>query len=162
MKSRFLVIVVLMVLARAVSAQELPIVPVDRGRINGTWNLRIQWITCDDRMPQLLPTPALISFGGGGVVTELDSSIWCDIGHCTSLGVWRHIAGRRYASTYKRPRLNSDTGDSIGSTIVVSSILHRTDDTLSITDSLSFYDADGALTGTRCRTATGTRFTGEN
>lgn len=154
------IIVALIILTATAAAQEVPIIPNGR-MIEGTWNLQIQWRTCDDGTPQLQPTPALISFAGGGVVTESDSSIWCDFGHCTSLGVWRHVAGRRYTATYKRARLDS-AGNYSGYTIAVSSILHRPDDTLSITDRLTFYSPDGTAGSDRCRTAVGTRFTGEN
>lgn len=154
------IFVALTVTLTTANAQDPPILP-DGRRIEGTWNLQIQWRTCDDGTPQLLPTPALISFAGGGVVTKSDSSVWCDFGHCTSLGVWRHVAGRRYAATYKRARLDS-AGNYNGYTIVVSSILHRPDDTLSITDRLTFYAPDGTIGSDRCRTTVGTRFTGEN
>lgn len=140
-------------------AQNPPVLPEG---IEGTWDMQVQWRTCDDGTPQLQPTPDLRSFAAGGVLTELDASIWCDIGHCTSLGVWKHVDGRRYTGTYKRFRLNSDTGQLIGSTIVVTNITHEADDSLTATDNLSFYDPAGVLEGTRCRTAVGTRFKGEN
>lgn len=131
-------------------------------RIEGTWNLQIQWRTCDDGTPQLLPTPAMKSFAAGGVVTEVDSTIWCDIGHCTSLGVWKHVGGPRYSSSYKRSRVDPDSGQYTGYVIVTSSIIHQADDTLRITDSMQFYDPAGVVESTRCRTSTGTRFKGEN
>lgn len=131
-------------------------------RITGTWNFQAQWRTCDDGTPQLLPVPELRTFDRGKVATVVDSSIWCDFGHCTSLGIWRHVAERRFWSTYKRARLNPDNNQSEGYLIVTSSILYRLDDTLSTTDTLRFYDTTGALEATRCRTAIGTRFTGEN
>ncbi len=149
------------ILAVVCALSQPPIVSDGRS-IRGTWDLEVQWRTCDGNEPQLLPTPAMISFAGGGVVTELDSSIWCDTGHCTNLGVWRHVAGRRYTAAYKRSRLDSSNGNYLGFVIVASSILHRPDDTLSITDNMSFYDPDGVLGSTRCRTSTGIRFTGEN
>lgn len=149
------------VVAAGVIIAQPPIVSDGRS-IRGTWNLEVQWRTCDNNTPQLLPTPALISFAGGGVVTELDSSIWCDTGHCTNLGVWQHVSGGRYTATYKRFRLNPNNGTYVGYVIVASSVLHRPDDTLRITDNLRFYDPDGVLGSTRCRTSTGTRFTGEN
>ncbi|HKX84335.1 MAG TPA: hypothetical protein VJL58_08950 [Pyrinomonadaceae bacterium] len=143
------------------SAQEPPIDPNGK-KIEGTWNMQVQWRNCDDGTTMLLPVPELRSFAGGGVTTVIDSTIWCEFGHCTSLGVWRYLSGRRYASTYKRSRVNPDTGEYTGSVTFVSSITHESDDSITTTDFLRFYDPEGSLTATRCRTATGTRFTGEN
>lgn len=123
----------------------------------GTWNMQVQWVTCEDGSPQLLPTPDLRTFAPGGVMTEIDSSIWCDAenGHCTSLGTWEHGSGRKYVSRHKRLRLSPNSAT--GYIIVTSQIRHEDDDRLSTTETLRFYDDVGALAATRCRTAVGTR-----
>lgn len=150
-------------LAASAAAHGQNTAAIQNGRaIEGTWNMQVQWRTCDNNTPQLLPTPDLRTFARGGTMSELNSSIWCDTGHCASLGAWRHVAGRRYLSTYKRFRVNPDTDQSVGYVIVNSSILYDTDDRLATTETLRFYDNDGDLEATRCRTATGTRLVVEN
>jgi hypothetical protein len=151
----------LAVVSTTVIAQGPPIFP-DGSKIEGTWNMQVQWIDCDTGDPILQPAPDLRSFARGGAMTEIDSSIWCDSDHCTSLGVWKHLGGRNYISTHKRASFNPVTSEFTHSTIVVSNMTHEPDDTLTASDFLRFLDADGTLTGTRCRTATGARFTGEN
>lgn len=165
--TKYLILSIFVALAVAsgkVIAQGPPIFP-DGSKIEGTWNLQVQWRTCDDGTPQLQPVPDLRSFTRGGVMMVIDSTIWCDSenGHCSSLGVWKHLGGRNYVSTHKRFRLDpSPSFDINGSVITVSNITHQADDTLTVSDVLSFYDRDGDLEATRCRTATGRRFTGEN
>jgi hypothetical protein len=153
------IVVALAVASPTASAQDPP-GPPDGNRIEGTWDMQVQWRNCDDGTPILQPTPDLRSFARGGVLNEIDSSIWCDSenGHCQSLGVWKHLGGRRYVATYKRSRLDpSPSFDTDGFLLVVSNITHEPDDTLTARDFLRFFDRAGDLVATRCRTAVGTR-----
>jgi hypothetical protein len=157
-----MVFVTLAVTSPTAKAQDLSV--LQSGTIEGTWDMQVQWRNCDDGTPLLGPVPDLRSFARGGVMTELDSTIWCDSeeGHCPSLGVWKHLGGRRYVSAHKRFRLDpSPSFDIDGHVIATSNMTHEADDTLTTSETLRFYDRAGALVGTRCRTAVGTRFTGE-
>jgi hypothetical protein len=153
----------LAVASTTVSAQGPPIFP-DGSKIEGTWNMQVRRSTCDDFTPILSPFPDLRSYADGGVSITFESQVVCRPGEgdCTSLGVWKHLGGRSYVSAVKRLRLDPVTSSADGSVITVSSMMHEVIDTLTVNDVLRFYDLDGVLEDTLCRTGTGTRFTGEN
>ena len=76
-------------------------------------------------------------------------------------GVWRHVGGRDYESTFKEFRYNAE-GALTGKVIVVVQITHEADDTLTTKAVGTFYNSAGVVTSRICPTGVATRFTGEN
>jgi hypothetical protein len=103
---------------------------------------------------------SLVAYARGGVVTTITQGA-APSARYPGLGVWRHVAGHVYQSTFKEFRYNPD-GTFAGKIVAVVNITHELDDTLTTRAVGRFYDAAGQVTATVCPTGVGTRFTGDN
>jgi hypothetical protein len=142
----------------AAIAEDTPVYP-DGNKIEGVWNAQVAYRNCTTGVV-LFTGQSLVAYAHGGVVTTITSGA-APSGRYPGLGVWRHVAGHQYQSTFKEFWFNPD-GTFGGKIIAVVSITHEPDDTLTTSAVGRFYNAAGAVTATICPTGVGTRFTGEN
>jgi hypothetical protein len=152
------ILVALAISATAVIAEDTPVYP-DGNKIEGVWNAQLTYRSCTTGAV-LFTGQSLVAYARGGVVTTITSGA-APSGRYPGLGVWRHVAGHEYQSTFKEFRYNAD-GTFAGKIIAVVNITHEPDDTLTTSAVGRFYDATGAVTMTICPTGVGERFTGEN
>src|SRR5262249_52956310 len=103
---------------------------------------------------------SLVAYAQGGVLTDISSGATPSRRY-PGLGVWRHLQGRDYQSTFKQFRYNAD-GTFAGKIIAVVEIKHESDDTLTTSAVGTTYDAAGNVVATVCPTGVAIRFTGEN
>ncbi len=125
-------------------------------KLEGTWRVQVTPRNC--QTGDLIATFAsLLSYTRGGVLLETTSTVSPALrspGH----GVWRHIGGRRYASSFIAFLFNP-AGSFVGTSKPTSDIrLSRNGDELNITSTVEVRDANANLIQTGCVTATGTRF----
>jgi hypothetical protein len=144
--------------ASAVIAEDTPVYP-DGNKIEGVWDAQVTYRNCTTGAV-LFTGQSLVAYAGGGVVTTITSGA-APSGRYPGLGVWRHVGGHQYQSTFKEFRYNPD-GTFAGKIIAVVDISHEPDDTLTTHAVGRFYDAAGTVVATICPTAVATRFTGEN
>jgi hypothetical protein len=152
------IVVALAMSASAVTAQEMPVYP-DGNKIEGVWNVQLTYRSCATGAV-LFTGQSLVAYARGGVVTTITSGA-APSGRYPGLGVWRHIAGHAYESTFKEFRYNAD-GTFAGKIIAVVNITHELDDTLTTSAVGRFYNAAGEVTATICPAGVATRFTGED
>jgi hypothetical protein len=152
------IVVALAMSASAVTAQEMPVYP-DGNKIEGVWNVQLTYRSCATGAV-LFTGKSLVAYARGGVVTTITSGA-APSGRYPGLGVWRHVAGHTYESTFKEFRYNPD-GTFAGKIIAVVNITHELDDTLTTSAVGRFYNAAGEVTATICPAGVATRFTGED
>ena len=152
------IFVALAISTSAVIAEDTPVYP-DGNKIEGVWDAQVTYRSCTTGAV-LFTGQSLIAYAHGGVLTTITSGA-APSGRYPGLGVWRHVAGHQYQSTFKEFRYNPD-GTFAGKIIAVVDITHEPDDTLTTSAVGRFYDAAGIVTATICPTGVGTRFTGEN
>ena len=141
-----------------VVAEDTPVYP-DGNKIEGVWDAQLTYRNCATGAV-LFTGQSLVAYARGGVVTTITSGA-APSGRYPGLGVWRHVAGHEYQSTFKEFRYNAD-GTFAGKIIAVVNITHEPDDTLTTSAVGRFYNAAGEVITTICPTGVGTRFTGEN
>lgn len=141
----------------AAVAQDGPVYP-DGNKIEGAWDLQLSYRNCGTNAV-MFTGQSLVAYAQGGVVTTITSGA-APSGRYPGLGVWRHVSGHDYQSTFKEFRYNPD-GTFAGKIIAVINITHEPDDTLTTRAVGRFYDAAGNLLTSICPTGVGTRFTGE-
>jgi hypothetical protein len=139
-------------------AEDTPVYP-DGIKIQGAWDAQITYRSCTTGAA-LFTGQSLVAYAHGGVVTTITSGA-APSGRYPGLGVWRHVGGHEYQSTFKEFRYNPD-GTFAGKIIAVVHITHEPDDTLTTRAVGRFYDAAGTLSATICPTGVAVRFTGEN
>ena len=152
------VVLVLTIWPAKVTPQGLPVEP-DGNKIEGVWDSHLTYKDCTTGAV-LLTGQSLVAYAQGGVVTDISSGA-APSRRYPGLGVWRHLQGRDYQSTFKQFRYNSD-GTFAGKIIAVVEIRHEMDDTLTTSAVGTIYDAAGNVVSTVCPTGVATRFTGEN
>jgi len=152
------IFVALAISASAVTAEDTPVYP-SGNKIEGVWDAQVTFRDCATGAA-LFTGQSLVAYARGGVVTNITQGA-APSGRYPGLGVWSHVSGPDYKSTFKEFRYNSD-GSFAGKIIVVVNITHELDDTLTTSAVGRFYDAAGQLTATICPTGVGVRFTGEN
>jgi hypothetical protein len=152
------IFVALAISASAVTAQETPVYP-DGNKIEGVWDAQLTYRNCTTGAV-LFTGQSLVAYARGGVVTTITQGAAPSLRY-PGLGVWRHVVGHEYQSTFKEFRYNPD-GTFAGKIVAVVNITHELDDTLTTSAVGSFYNAAGEVTATVCPTGVGTRFTGAN
>jgi hypothetical protein len=139
-------------------AEDTPVYP-DGNKIEGAWDAQITYRNCTTGAV-LFTGQSLVAYARGGVVTTITSGA-SPSSRYPGLGVWRHLRGHEYQSTFKEFRYNPD-GTFAGKIIAVVDITHEPDDTITTRAVGRFYDAAGRLGATVCPTGVAVRFTGEN
>ena len=152
------IVVALAISSSAVTAQDTALYP-DGNKIEGVWDAQVTFRNCATGAA-LFTGQSLVAYARGGVVTNITQGA-APSGRYPGLGVWHHVSGRDYQSTFKEFRYNPD-GTFAGKIIVVVNITHELDDTLTTSAVGRFYDAAGQVTATICPTGVGVRFTGDN
>lgn len=167
MKSLTLTSIMLVILAIAaalamsrytIRAQE-PVAPAGFG-IEGTWDVQTTSVDCTTGVPLTPPGKSFVSYNQGGTYIEEASGVPSSRRY-PGLGAWQHVRGRTYSLAFKTFQYNAD-GTSNGKVVVNLEVEHNLDDTTTSNAVARIYNAAGDLTGTRCVSAVGTRFTGEN
>lgn len=142
----------------SINAQAPPIYP-DGNKIDGVWESQLTYRNCITGAV-LFTSSSLTAYAEGGVMHAVTFGAPPSLRY-PGLGVWRHVQGREYESTFKEFRYNAD-GTFAGKVIAVVQITHELDDTLTTSAVGRFYNAAGTLVGTVCPSGTAARFTGEN
>jgi hypothetical protein len=150
-------LVTLAIATRPVIAEDLLVYP-DGNKIEGVWDAQLTYRNCATGMV-LFTGQSLTAYARGGVVTTITAGA-APSGRYPGLGVWRHVEGHQYQSTFKEFRYNPD-GTFAGKIIAVITITHEPDDTLTTSAVGRFYNAAGELLTTICPSGVATRFTGE-
>lgn len=138
-------------------AQNGPVYP-DGNKIEGVWDSQLIYRNCATG-DVLFTGQSLVAYAQGGVVTAITSGA-APSTRSPGLGVWTHITGREYQSTFKEFRYNAD-GTFAGKVIAVVNVTHELDDTLTTSAVGRFYNTAGVLVGMVCPSGVATRFTGE-
>ncbi|HET9693523.1 MAG TPA: hypothetical protein VFP48_03995, partial [Steroidobacteraceae bacterium] len=138
--------------ASAVVAEDTPVYP-DGNKIEGVWNAQLTYRNCATGVV-MFTGQSLVAYAHGGVVTTITSGA-APSGRYPGLGVWRHVAGHEYQSTFKEFWYTPD-GTFGGKIIAVVSITHEPDDTLTTRAVGRFHNAAGEVVMTICPTGVAT------
>lgn len=121
--------------------------------LEGSWDVQATRINCQTGAA-LTASPAMFTFMRGGTLQNDSVGIPRSSGH----GVWSHLGGRRFFSSFQFFRFNAD-GTLAGRQVVRQYIeLHILGNDFTATNTGQNLDVNGSVIATSCASLTGTRF----
>lgn len=129
--------------------------PAGRIALEGTWQVEISILNCQNGAAVRPPFPAMATFSRGGTVITSDSSIPPSLrgaGH----GVWSHAGGTSYDATIEA-FLFDGTGAWSGRQRFVQRIEMTGADTFEVRIAAEIFNAQGVVIGKGCASSVGSR-----
>src|SRR6266480_7283750 len=132
-----------------------PLVGMEGGRLQGTWEMQITLTDCAGHV--IRSFPSLIEFVAKGTVVESNAGTPQAL-KTPGEGVWRHTTDHNYAFRFKFFTFNSMNVFTGWTIISGETTVDETGDANAGTATIQVYDPNGNLIATACAEVSGTRF----